>query len=79
MNFLELNQLNHQESRPDNLQQLTYKPAPLLTIPVLWFLALTGRLNYHAIDNCDVTVYNSDYPLEYNSNNVPDPDNIPMK
>ena len=36
--------------------------------------AITGRLNIHAIDNGDVKVYTSDFPVEFISESVPDPD-----
>ena len=32
-----------------------------------------GRLNNHDIDNGDVEVYPSDFPVEYNSDYVTDP------
>ena len=38
-----------------------------------------GRLNHHAIDNGDVKVYPSEFPVELNSKSVPDPDTTPIK
>ena len=34
----------------------------------------TRRINHHAINNGDVEVHPSDYPVEYNSKYVTDPD-----
>ena len=38
-----------------------------------------GSLNHHAIDNCDVKVFTSELPVEFNSESVPDPDTNPIK
>ena len=38
-----------------------------------------GRLNHHAIDNGDVEVHPSEFPLECNSESVPDPYNTMIK
>ena len=36
-------------------------------------------LNHHAIDNGDVEVHFSEFPVESNYKPVPDPDNSPIK
>ena len=41
--------------------------------------ATIGRLNYHAIDNSDVEVHSSEFPVEFNSESVPDPGTTPIK
>ena len=38
-----------------------------------------GRINHHAIDNCDVEVQPSDFLFESNSEYVTDPDTTPIK
>ena len=38
-----------------------------------------GRLNHHAIDNGDVEFHLSDFPVEFNSESIPDPDTTPIK
>ena len=38
-----------------------------------------GRLNHHAIDNGDVQVHTSDFPVEFNYESVTDPDTTPNK
>ena len=38
-----------------------------------------GRLNHHAIDNSDVKVFTSDFPVESNSESVPYPENTFIK
>ena len=47
------------------------------TSPVV--LNIMGRLNYHAVDNGYVEAYTSDYPLEYASEYVQEPDTTPIK
>ena len=42
-------------------------------------LDITGRLNHHSIDNGDVEVYPSEYPFEYTSDSIPDPDTTLIK
>ena len=37
------------------------------------------RLNHHAIYNSDVEFHPSGFPVEYNSEYVPDPDTTPIK
>ena len=41
--------------------------------------AIMGRLNNHAIDNGDVEVHPSEFPVEFNSGYVTDPDTTPIK
>ena len=41
--------------------------------------AIMGKLNHHAIDNCDVKIPTSDFPFESNYESVPDPDTTPIK
>ena len=79
MHFVVMNQLNHQEIVIDNLYQLTsnHHTLPPKTIPVV--LSIMGRLNYHAVDNGDVEVYTSDYPLESTSVYVTYTDNNSIK
>ena len=38
-----------------------------------------GKLNHHAIDNSDVKIPTSDFPVESNYESVPDPDTTPIK
>ena len=38
-----------------------------------------GRLNHHAIDNGDVKVHPSEFPVESNFESVPDPYTTPIK
>ena len=38
-----------------------------------------GRLNHHAIDNGDVEVHPSEFPVEFISEFVPDLDTTPIK
>ena len=38
-----------------------------------------GRLNHHAIDNGDIEVCPSDYPLGSTDDSVPDPNNTLIK
>ena len=42
-------------------------------------LDVMGRLNHHAIDNGDVEVHPSYFPVEFNSEYVPYPDTNPIK
>ena len=41
--------------------------------------AIMGRLNNHAIHNGDVEVQPSEFPVEFNSGYVTDPDTTPIK
>ena len=41
--------------------------------------AIMGRLNHHAIDNSDVEVHPSDFPVGFISESVPDPDTTTIK
>ena len=43
------------------------------------FSAIIGRLNHRSIDNGDVEVHPSEFPVEFNSESVPDPDTTPIK
>ena len=43
------------------------------------FADTMGRLNHHSIDNGDVEVHPSEFPVEFNSESVPDPDTTPIK
>ena len=38
-----------------------------------------GRLNHHSIVNGNVKIPTSDFPIESNSESVPDPDTTPIK
>ena len=40
---------------------------------------ITRRLNNYAIDNGDVEVHSSEFPVEFNSEYVPDPDTTQIK
>ena len=42
-------------------------------------LAILGKLNHHVIDNGDVKISTSDFPVESNYESVPDPDTTPIK
>ena len=59
--------------------ELHFKPftCPPKTSPVI--SAIMGVLNHHAVDNGDVNVYTSDYPLESNSEYVTDLYKTPIK
>ena len=41
--------------------------------------AIMGRLNHHAIYNGDVKVHTSNFPVEFNSESVTDPDTTTIK
>ena len=41
--------------------------------------SIKGKLNHCAIGNGDVEVHPSEYPFEYTSEYVPDPDTTPIK
>ena len=56
---------------------LKSRTSPTKTIPVV--SAIMGRLNHHAIDNGDVDVHPSYFPVESNSESIPDPDTTPVK
>ena len=51
--------------------------SPSNTRPVV--SAIMGRLSRHAIDNGDVQVHTSYFPVEFKSESVPDPDTTPIK
>ena len=53
------------------------RTSPLNTIPVV--SAIMGRLNHHSIDNGDIKVQTSDFPVEFNPESVTDPDTTPIK
>ena len=74
-----MNQMNHQESGADNLQQINSNPGPLLPTLALWFQISRGRLNHHDIDNGDVKVQTSYFLVEFNYKSVPDLDTTPIK
>ena len=38
-----------------------------------------GKLNHRAINNGDVNIPTSEFPVESNSESVPDPDTTPIK
>ena len=40
---------------------------------------ITGRLNYHAVDNSDVEVHTSEYPFECTSGSIPYADTTMIK
>ena len=58
MHFMMMNQLNHQNNGTYKLHQFSPNPTPLPRIPVLC---------YQKVDNVNVEVYPSGYPLEYTS------------
>ena len=68
------NQMNHQDSGTANLQKLTSNPGPLLPKTSHVVSAIMGRLNHHVIHNGDVEVHPSEFPVEFNSESIPDPD-----
>ena len=41
--------------------------------------AIMEKLNHHAIDNGDVKIPTSDFPVESSYDSVPDPDTTPIK
>ena len=61
------------------LQKLSSNPSPLLPTPVMWFQTSWGGLNHHAINNGDIEVHPSMFPVEFNSESVPDTDTTPIK
>ena len=63
--------------RQPPLDHFKYRTSPPNTSPVV--SDITVRLNHHAIDNGDVKVNTSDYPVESNSESVPDTDTTPIK
>ena len=74
-----MNQTNHQDSLSSNLRQLKSSPGPLLPAQSLWFSAITGKLNHHAIDNSDVKLSPLYFQVEFNYESIPDPDTAPIK
>ena len=54
-----------------------YRTSPSKTNPVI--SAIMGRLNHHSIDNGDVKVPTSEFPVESHSESVSDPDTTPIK
>ena len=73
------NQMIHQESVTASLHLLTSNPGPLppKTSPLV--SDIMGRLNHCDIDNGNIEVHSSEFPVESNSNSVPDPDATPIK
>ena len=59
--------------------EVCFKSCTPTTKTIYVLLDIMGRLNQHAIDNGDVAVKTSDYPLYYTSDSVPDPDNTSIK
>ena len=51
--------------------------SPSNTSPVI--SDIVGRLNHSTIDKDDVYVHPSEFPVEFNSESVPDPDTPPIK
>ena len=64
-----------------NIQLQSYhfksRNSPPKTSPV--FSAITGVLNHHVIDNGDVEVHPSEFPVKSNSEYVPDADTTLIK
>ena len=54
-----------------------YRTFPPKTSPVV--PDIMGWFNHHTIDNDDFEVHPSEFPIEYNSEYVPDPDTTPIK
>ena len=81
----QLNALNGDELNEPPIYWNSQPPAdhfksstsPSKTNPVI--SAIMGILNHHAIDNGDVKVPTSDFPVEYNYESVPDPYITPIK
>ena len=67
-----MKQKNHQENETSNLRQLTSNPGPLPS-------DIMGKLNNNAIDNGDVKIPTSDFPVESNYESVPYPDTTSIK
>ena len=53
------------------------RTSPSKTNPVI--SSTMGILNHHAIDNGDVKVPTSDFPVEFNYESVSDPETTPIK
>ena len=70
-------QLIHQESGTANLQNIKSRTSPTKTSTM--FSAITGILNNHTIDNDDVEVHYSEFPVESNSESVPYPGTTTIK
>ena len=51
--------------------RIKYRTSPPKTSPVV--SNVIGRLNYHAIDNGYVEVHPYEFPVEFDSESVPDP------
>ena len=56
---------------------LKSRTSPSKTNPMV--SAITSRLNHYAIDNGDVKVPTSEFPVEFNSESFPDRDTTPIK
>ena len=54
-----------------------YKTYPTNTSPLV--SDIIGRINHHTIDNGDVEVHPSEFPIEFDSESVPDPDTTLIK
>ena len=54
-----------------------YRTSPSRTNPVI--SAITGKLNYHAIDSGDVKIPTSDFLFEYKFESVPDIETTTIK
>ena len=54
-----------------------YRNSPSITNSVI--SAIMGKLNHHAIDNGDVKIPTSEFPVESKSESVPDPYTTPIK
>ena len=54
-----------------------YRTSPPKNSPVV--SAIMGRLNHHSIDNSDIDIHPSEFPIESSSESVTDPDTSPTK
>ena len=62
------------QSPEDRFKSRTSPPKTILIVS-----AIMGTLNHYAIDNVDFEVRPSEFPDEFNSYYVPDPDTTPIK
>ena len=53
------------------------RTSPSRTNPVI--SDVMGKLNHHAIDSCDVKIPTPEFPVDNNSESVPDPDTTLIK
>ena len=73
----ELTEPSREWNRQPLLYHFKYRTSPSKNNPVA--SAITGRLNHHSINNGNVKVSISEFPVESNSESVPYPNTTPIK